>query len=223
MMDRTESWISRHLLAFLNMGAGAMVLLPIAAPLSMQLGLSTLGAGGYWVYQWLCHQYADRSFFIFGPRLTYGYAELAPYLGGGDIWGELASFVSNGQLGYKLAWSDRMVAMSLGLLIGGLLYALLRSRLRPLSATFLLLSSLPMTLDGGTHLISDLFGHGRGFRYTNAWLAELTGHSLGNAFYVGNTLGSFNSSMRLITGLFFCLGLVWFAYPRIDTGLVSED
>jgi hypothetical protein len=34
-------------------------------------------------------------------------------------------------------------------------------------------------------------------------------------FYGGDAFGSFNSWMRLITGILFGLGVVWFAYPRL--------
>lgn len=60
-------------------------------------------------------------------------------------------------------------------------------------------------------------GIGRGFRATNAWLAMLTGDRLPPSFYAGDALGSFNSWMRLLTGVFFGLGLVWFLYPRLGT------
>jgi hypothetical protein len=73
-----------------------------------------------------------------------------------------------------------------------------------------------MVIDGGSHFISDMTGIGEGFRYTNAWLAFLTNNSLPVSFYVGNGLGSFNSWMRLITGILFGVGLVWFSFPLID-------
>lgn len=34
---------------------------------------------------------------------------------------------------------------------------------------------LPMLVNGGTHMISDLAGLGQGFRDTNLWLAALSG------------------------------------------------
>ena len=57
---------------------------------------------------------------------------------------------------------------------------------------------------------------GQGFRYNNAWLATLTGNLFPKSFYEGTALGSFNSWMRLISGLLFGLGVVWLAYPHID-------
>ena len=75
---------------------------------------------------------------------------------------------------------------------------------------------LPMAVDGTTHLVSDLSGFGQGFRDTNAWLAALTNHALPAVFYAGDAWGSFNAWMRLITGLLFGLGIVWFGFPYLD-------
>lgn len=73
-----------------------------------------------------------------------------------------------------------------------------------------------MAIDGGSHFVSDLAGFGQGFRYTNTWLAELTGNTFARSFYVGNALGSFNSWMRLLTGTLFGLGIVWLGFPYLE-------
>jgi hypothetical protein len=79
-----------------------------------------------------------------------------------------------------------------------------------------------MAIDGGTHFISDLAGMGQGFRSDNAWLAQLTGFVLPGSFYAGDALGSFNSWMRLLTGLLFGLGVIWFAFPYVEDGLARK-
>jgi hypothetical protein len=76
-----------------------------------------------------------------------------------------------------------------------------------------------MVIDGGTHFLSDLqagTNFGTGFRDANVWLAQLTNYALPATFYAGDALGSFNSSMRLLTGVLFGIGLVWFAFPYVD-------
>ncbi|MBI4928418.1 MAG: hypothetical protein HY835_11670 [Anaerolineae bacterium] len=75
---------------------------------------------------------------------------------------------------------------------------------------------LPMAVDGGSHFIGDLAGIGQGFRDSNAWLAVLTNHTFPASFYAGDAWGSFNSLMRLFTGIFFGLGIIWFGYPYLD-------
>jgi hypothetical protein len=73
-----------------------------------------------------------------------------------------------------------------------------------------------MALDGSSHLVSDLFGIGEGFRDSNAWLAILTNNSFTPGFYSGDAWGSFNSLMRLLTGVFFGMGIVWFGFPYLE-------
>ena len=109
-----------------------------------------------------------------------------------------------------------MVSTYLSTLFFGLLWYPLRRRIKALPWWGLLLFLLPMALDGGTHLLSDLAGIGQGFRYTNTWLAALTNNSLPLYFYVGDALGSFNSWMRMLTGVLFGIGVVWFGFRYID-------
>ena len=213
--------LSRHWLAWINLLLGAFVGLPWLAPVLMKIGASGPARLLYAAYSLACHQLADRSFFLFGPRLTYSYHELLPYLTTRSLQFGLRAFVGTPELGYKVAWSDRMVSLYGGVLLGGLIVALLHQRLRPPRWWAIVLLAAPMVVDGATHFISDLAGVGQGFRYHNAWLAALTGNSLAPGFYAGTGLGSFNSWMRLLTGLFFGLAMVWAAYPAL--GSVFED
>ena len=95
----------------------------------------------------------------------------------------------------------------------------LRHRLPRLPFWGLVLFLLPMALDGTTHLISDFAGLGQGFRDSNLWLAMLTHNTLRATFYAGDAWGSFNSIMRLLTGIFFGMGIVWFGFPYIEDAL----
>jgi hypothetical protein len=84
------------------------------------------------------------------------------------------------------------------------------------------LLALPMVVDGGTHALSDVLGGiAAGFRYGNAWLASLTGNAFAPGFYAGDSLGSFNSWMRLISGLLFSLGGVWFVLPAVESSFAG--
>lgn len=187
------------------------------APVLMVAGMPGLARAIYLGFSLVCHQRANRSFFLFGLQATYSYSDLVPFAPGADTWSGLRAFVGTPELGYKVAWSDRMVALYGGVFLGGLVFALLRRRLRPLKWWALVLLSVPMLVDGATHLISDLWGVGNGFRYYNAWLARLTGRVLPQGFYAGTELGSFNSLMRLATGLLFGWAVVWTAYPVLET------
>jgi len=186
------------------------------APVLMHLGVGDAGRAIYTLYSTQCHQMAQRSLFLFGQQPMYSLAKLQA------VWPEaiglegLRAVIGNEEMGWKVAWSERMVAMYAATFVFGLLFALVRQRLRPIPVWLFLLLLLPMALDGGTHLVSDFSGVGQGFRETNAWLAELTGNRLPASFYAGDALGSFNSWLRLLTGGLFGLGLVGFLYPRLE-------
>jgi uncharacterized membrane protein len=75
---------------------------------------------------------------------------------------------------------------------------------------------LPIAVDGTTHAISDLAGIGLGFRDTNSWLVYLTNNQFSVSFYAGDTLGTFNSFARFITGLLAGLGIVRFVLPHVS-------
>ena len=128
----------------------------------------------------------------------------------------LRGFIGNPEMGWKVAWSDRMVYMYTSLFVFAWIWWFLRRRVKPLPWWGLILFLLPMAIDGVTHTISDFAGIGQGFRFDNAWLAALTGNLLPRSFYIGDAFGSFNSWMRLLTGLLFGLGVVWFAFPYVN-------
>jgi uncharacterized membrane protein len=209
--------LTRHWLAWVNLAWGAFVVLPWLAPVLMAAGLPGLARAIYGAYSLVCHQLANRSFFLFGPRLMYSFQELVPLAPGVDAWSGLRAFIGAPELGYKVAWSDRMAAMYGGIFLAGLVFVGLRRRLRSLKWWAFILLSAPLAIDGVTHAISDLWGIGNGFRYQNVWLANLTAHALPQGFYAGAALGSFNSLMRLATGLLFGSAVVWTAYPALES------
>jgi uncharacterized membrane protein len=156
---------------------------------------------------------AQRSYFVFGPKLMYTPAELHAAGATLDPLG-LRAFVGTPELGWKVAWSDRMSSMYAGLLVSLLALRQLRRRVPPLPLWGLILLILPLAVDGTTHFLSDLSGFGQGFRDTNLWLAALTAGRFTSGFYAGDAWGSFNAAMRLLTGALFGLGIAWFALPR---------
>jgi uncharacterized membrane protein len=195
---------------------GVWVGLPWLAPLFMALGWSDAGNFIYLVYATQCHQLPQRSFFLFGPRSMFSLQDIQA------AWQDtnnpliLRQFIGNPEMGWKVAWSDRMVSMYSSTILWAALLRPIQRRVPTLPWWGLFLFLLPMAVDGSTHLLSDLVGGiGSGFRDSNAWLASLTGNAFPSTFYAGDALGSFNSWMRLITGLLFALGVVWFAFPRL--------
>lgn len=221
--NRLVYWLSRRWLLLFSLVLAVWVGLPWLAPVFMKLGWAQAGEAIYLLYSFQCHQMPQRSFFLFGPQLMIPLEQIQAEWQATSNPLLLRQFAGNPALGWKVAWSDRMVsAYGSPLLWGLLFYWPLRRRSRPLSLWGLVLLSLPMVLDGGSHMLSDTFGGiDSGFRYSNAWLATLTGNTFAPGFYIGDAVGSFNFWLRLITGLLFGLGVVWFAYPRLGTAFAE--
>jgi uncharacterized membrane protein len=182
----------------------------------MAMGWESLANGIYLLYSFQCHQLPQRSFFFFGSQGMYSLSDIQA------VWQDTANplvlrqFIGNPDMGWKVAWSDRMVYMYTSILIFGGIWWLIRRKVRPFPWWGFILLLLPMAVDGTSHLISDLAGIGMGFRDSNAWLATLTNNAFSVRFYAGDAFGSFNSWMRLLTGLLFGLGIVWFGFPYLD-------
>jgi uncharacterized membrane protein len=220
--NRTSSWIGRYWLLILSVLMLIFIGLPWLAPLSMKLGWQRAGELIYLFYSVQCHQLPQRSFFFFGDDLMLPLSTIQSAWTSTDNPLVLRQFVGSQDLGWKVAWSDRMVYMYTALLIAGIIFWPLRKRLKPLSWQGLILFLLPMAIDGLTHMVSDLMGGVLGgFRYSNQWLAILTGGSFPATFYGGDALGSFNSWMRLLSGVLFGVGVVWFAYPRLHASFIG--
>jgi uncharacterized membrane protein len=205
-----ERWFETFLLVY-----GLWVFVPFLAPVFMRLGWTGAGKAVYLIYSFFCHQLPERSFFFFGEKSMYSLSEIQ------SAWQNTANpfilrqFIGNATMGWKVAWSDRMISFYTSVWIFAALWYPLRHRIKTLSWWGFALLLLPMALDGGTHMVSDLAGIGNGFRDTNAWLAALTNNTFPAAFYAGDALGSFNSLMRFITGLLAGLAIVWLAFPYI--------
>jgi uncharacterized membrane protein len=186
------------------------------APAFMHLGWDAPGRAIYFIYSWLCHQLPERSFFLFGPKFTYSLAEVQ------SVWQNtnnpliLRQFIGDTEMGWKVAWSDRMVSMFTSTWLFGFLWWPLSRRIPRLPWWGFALFLLPMAVDGTTHFLSDLAGIGQGFRDSNTWLAILTQHTFPASFYAGDAWGSFNSIMRLLTGISFGIGTAWFGLPYMN-------
>jgi uncharacterized membrane protein len=216
-MNRAVYWLSRHWLLVFLLLWGLFNLLPWLAPVFMKAGWEAAGRGIYTLYTFLCHQLPQRSYFLFGERPMYELNEVQAAWQNTNNPLLLRQFTGTPEMGWKVAWSDRMVSLYTGILMWAALLGPWRRRLPRLPLVGLALLALPMVLDGGTHTLSDMMGGiGGGFRYSNGWLASLTNDAFSAGFYAGDGLGSFNSWMRLISGLLFSLGAVWFVLPALE-------
>lgn len=217
MADRLAWAFARHWLLVVSVLFGLYVGLPWLAPILMRAGAVGPARGIYLLYSTQCHQLPERSYFLFGPRAMYSLSDIQ------SAWRDtnnpliLRQFIGDPALGWKVAWSDRMVSLYTSIFVGALLFPLVRRRLPKLPLWAFALLLLPLAVDGGSHFVSDLAGIGQGFRDNNAWLAALTGGALPATFYAGDAFGSFNWWMRLITGVLAGLAAVWLVFPLVDS------
>jgi uncharacterized membrane protein len=129
----------------LNLALATFLAGAIAAPVLAALGWSRAAEALYAAYHLTCHQWAFRSFFLFGQQAVYGEQQLA------DLGLNPFGFVGGEGLGWKMAFCERDLAIYVGLLLVGLLYARRRD-LRPSSFFVYGVLILPMAVDGFTQL-----------------------------------------------------------------------
>ena len=168
-MTRLVGWLARHWLLWMNTMIAAYLGTAFLAPLLMVTDHQLAGRLIYWAYHYMCHQWPDRSYFLFGPQMIYSLDFL-------DQWANepvTNAFLGAPALGYKVAICQRDVAVYGGILLSGIVYAVLRHRVRPLRWWALAVLVLPMAVDGGMQLF--------GFWESNWWRRTLTGVLFGLA------------------------------------------
>jgi uncharacterized membrane protein len=156
-VDNLAAVLAHHWLLCANLFLFIFSGLPFLAPVLMHYGYEEPARLIYMVYSFTCHQLAYRTWFFFGAQSSYTVEQLQHYLGVTNsaldlfFWRNLHG---NLALGYKMAYSERDAAIYSSMLAAGLVFALLRSRVRPLDwRWYVALAVIPMALDGGTQLV----------------------------------------------------------------------
>jgi len=212
-------WLCRHWVVWFSLLTGVWVILPWVAPVLMHAGARQPAALIYLIYAPQCHQLPQRSYFLFGPAAMVPLHEIVARTGSVNPL-LLRAFLGAPDLGWKVAWSDRMVSLYSPLFLGALLYWWTGRTWQPVRWSWrLLLPYLPLLIDGLSHSVDDLFA--LGIRTENGWLASLTNGAFPLSFYSGDAIGSFNWWMRLITGLVASFALVRQLYPHLDRGFAA--
>ncbi len=202
-LHRLALFFARHWLAVFNLFVFLYVSIPFAAPVLMKNGATRPASLIYRIYSPLCHQLAYRSWFLYGEQPAYpleiANTSLNSYrestgIHPDDYWGSRA-FIGNEQVGYKVGLCQRDVGIYGGLLLGGLLFGLLRGHLKPLPIPlWLLLGILPIAIDGGSQFLSAL-------PFLSTFIREST------------------PLLRTITGALFGVTNVWMAYPYVEESM----
>ena len=168
-LDKLIFQLAKHWLFLANLTWGLYVGLPVLAPTLMLTGHIWLGNVIYTAYKVACHQIPWRSFFIGGRQMVYTYEKLIALVGNALT----GRYVGDATIGYKVAICQRDVVTYGTILLAGLVFGLVRHRLKPLPVWAFVLSLVPMGIDGSTQLF--------GLRESNWQLRIITGALFGLA------------------------------------------
>ncbi len=205
--DGISLWLSRHYLALFNVFIFLYMGIPFLAPVFMKVGATTPAQVIYHAYSYVCHQFAFRSWFLFGEQVAYPRAEAkvtglisyqqATGLDGFDLLSARA-FIGNAQLGYKVALCERDVAIYGGILLFGLIFAVLRGKIKAIHwVAWILIGIVPIGLDGFSQLLSQP-------PLNLIPLREST------------------PLLRVVTGFLFGFVTAWFGYPYVEESMIEN-
>jgi uncharacterized membrane protein len=169
-VDKAIFKLAKHWLILANLFWGLYVGLPLLAPVLMDAGLTLPAKAIYTIYRPACHQRPERSYFYGGPQAIYSVEELGA---AGLDTNPFAREIGNEQLGWKVAFCERDVAIYGSIFLTGLVYGVFRKRFsgRRMRVRTFVLFLVPMAVDG----ILQLFGF-----YESTWLVRsLTGAIFG--------------------------------------------
>lgn len=206
--DRFSYWLSRHYLAIINFFLVLYVGIPFLAPVFKKIHWDGAAQVVYKMYSPLCHQWAFRSFFLFGEQAYYPHAaaNIPGVLTFEQVSGitdqndpgrtQARAFEGNSQLGYKIALCERDIAIWGSLALFGLLYASTGRRFPKIHwLIWIIIGVGPIGLDGFSQLISQL-----PYPFIHSLLPYRESIPL----------------FRVLTGVLFGFMTGWFMFPLIE-------
>ncbi|MGB8212652.1 MAG: DUF2085 domain-containing protein [Anaerolineales bacterium] len=211
--DRFSYWLSKHYLAIFNLLLVLYVGLPFVAPVFKKIEWNGPAEVIYKVYSPLCHQWAFRSFFLFGEQAYYPHAaaKMAGVLTFEQVSGITDSndptrmqarlFEGNPTLGYKVALCERCVALWGAMALFGLLFAVTGRRFPKLHwIIWIVVGVFPIGLDGFSQLFSQIPS-----TFIQSFLPYRESTPLD----------------RIVTGVLFGFTTAWFMFPMIEETMVD--
>lgn len=223
-LDRLILGFARHWVLVLTLFMALYAGLPFVAPVAASGGATGLARTIYRVYSPVCHQFAFRSWFLYGDQPVYpreraglerwqsfeAYAAAEPFFDGVDVTtldapliAAAKAFPGSERMGYKVAFCQRDVAIYGSIALFGLAFALLtRAGVEvpklPLWL-YVLIAIVPIGLDG----FSQFF-------------ANPPFNGFGLPFYPDRESIPL---LRVLTGTLFGVGNAWLAFPYIEESM----
>ena len=211
--DRFSYWISKHYLAIFNLFLVLYVGIPFLAPVFKKVGWNGPAEVVYKIYSPLCHQWAFRSFFLFGEQAYYPHA--AAKVPGVLTFEQVSgitdvndpsrlgarAFQGDPTLGYKVAFCERDVAIWGAMALFGLVFAVTRRRIPKIHwIVWILVGLVPIGLDGFSQLFSQI---------PSAFIQSFLPYRESTPF------------LRTLTGFIFGFMTAWFMFPLIEETMVD--
>lgn len=207
--DRFTNWLANHYTLLFNVILVIYIGLPVLAPVFMKIGWQQPAKVIYAIYKPLCHEWAFRTWFLFGeqpayPRQLAGVQGLIPYeqaTGLSSFDTQAArNFLGNPTLGYKMALCERDIAIYIGLLGFGLLFSATKWRMKALPwYLWILIGIIPIGLDGFSQIPSLM---------QNQW-----------QFLSLLPIRESTPALRTLTGFLFGFTSAWFGYPYAEDSM----
>ena len=211
--DKMSYWISKHYLAVFNAFLILYIGIPFLAPIFKKAGMNTPAEVVYKTYSPLCHQWAFRSFFLFGEQAYYPHAaaNIPGVLTFEQVSGitdlsdpsriQARLFEGNASLGYKVALCERDVAIWGAMALFGVLYALTGRKLPKLHWLIWVVVGLgPIGLDGFSQLFSQI---------PNTFIQSILPYRESTPL------------LRVLTGCLFGLTTAWFMFPLTEESMAD--
>ena len=216
--DKFSEWFSRRYMLVFSLIIFLYVGLPVLAPILMKAGAQTSANIIYKMYSPLCHQFAFRSFFLFGEQPYYPLAETGMAGEGTDLldfetatgiihlhnpssqsrW-DARNYIGNENIGYKMALCERDIAIYGAMLIFALLFWATGHRIPPLHwAVWLFVGLGFIGLDGFSQIIS---------QFEFSIFAKILPYRESTPF------------LRTLTGFIFGFTTAWFGFPYVEEGM----
>ncbi|MCD6356608.1 MAG: DUF2085 domain-containing protein [Anaerolineaceae bacterium] len=186
------------------------LILALLAPILMKAGYYKYGKFLYRLYSNLCHQFAHRSWFLFGEQAYYP----ADPLKGNDILTIQGAFgvkatdetasreiIGNEKSGYKIAICQRDIAIYGMMFVFALIFTCTGKKINKIPFwLWFIFGVLPIGLDGTLQLLSTM----------NKSAPLIISYES-------------NPIMRTITGAMFGLFTGWYLYPAIEETFLDDD
>jgi uncharacterized membrane protein len=196
-------WMRDYFILLIIILLTIYLLFAFLAPVFMKGNFQSTGKILYLFYSKFCHQYAHRSWFLFGEQAYYpAYVPTDSELKSiNDVFqisieeiDESRKIIGNENAGYKVAICQRDLAIYSSLLLFAFAYIILRKKIRKISIySWFIFGVIPLGVDGIWQLISTM-----------------------NILNMNLQVYESTPLIRTITGGLFGLFTGWYLYPAIE-------